>query len=62
MSTRRAVDFQPVSPQKEAGIRQEPPVSVPSPTALIPVATDTAAPEEEPPGIRAGSTGFCGVP
>ena len=45
-------------------MRTEPPVSVPSPTAAMPSDTDTAAPEDEPPGIRpvARSQGERGVP
>jgi hypothetical protein len=51
-------------PHSAVGMRQEPPVSVPSaPTAMASV-TDTAAPDEEPPGIRpaARSNGLRGVP
>ena len=42
----------------------EPPVSEPRPTTDRPKATDTAAPDEEPPGMRAvaGSAGLRGVP
>ena len=62
--TRCAVGLKPTSPQNAAGIRQEPPVSVPMPANAIRSATDTAAPEEDPPGIRfAGrSQGLRGVP
>ncbi len=50
--------------QKAAGIRHEPPVSVPSPTGAMPSATATADPDEDPPGIRpvARSQGLSGVP
>ena len=37
-------------PLKAAGIRQEPPVSVPSAPNAMPSANDTAAPDDEPPG------------
>jgi len=42
----------------------EPPVSEPSPATASPSATDTAAPDDEPPGMRAVcvSTGLRGVP
>jgi len=42
----------------------EPPVSEPSPATHKPAATDTAAPEDEPPGARAtaASAGLAGVP
>ena len=51
-------------PQNAAGMRQEPPVSVPSPAAAMPSATATAVPEELPPGMRldARSHGLVGVP
>jgi hypothetical protein len=51
-------------PQYEAGTRQEPPVSVPMPSATMPSATETAAPEDEPPGMRpvTRSKGERGVP
>jgi hypothetical protein len=61
---RRAVFLNPTRPHKAAGMRMEPPGSEPRPANAAPVATDTAAPEEEPPGIRgvAGSAGLAGVP
>ena len=37
-------------PQNAAGMRQDPPVSVPSATTAMPSATDTAAPLLLPPG------------
>src|SRR3954471_16795880 len=59
---RPQVVFRPVIPQQAAGIRTEPPVSVPRATSASPVATATAEPLDEPPGIRRGSSGFGGVP
>ncbi len=47
-------------PQKLAGARTDPPVSVPMPISAMPAAT--ADPEDEPPGIRSGAAGFTGVP
>ena len=51
-------------PQNAAGMRHDPPVSVPSPAATMPSATATAVPEELPPGMRraARSHGLSGVP
>ena len=62
--TRRAVGLNPVSPHSAAGMRTEPPVSVPMPAAAMPLVIDTAAPEDDPPGMRRAvrSHGFSGVP
>lgn len=62
--TRDCVLLNPTSPQSAAGMRIEPPVSEPSPATASPSATETAAPEEEPPGMRAtsASAGLRGVP
>ena len=60
--TRFCVGLKPAMPQNAAGMRTDPPVSVPIPTTAWPSATDTAAPEEEPPGIRRRSYGLPGVP
>ena len=43
-------------------MRMEPPVSLPYATSASPVATATADPLDDPPGTRAGSSGFTGVP
>ena len=48
--TRRCVGLKPTMPLKAAGIRQEPPVSVPSAPCAIRSATETAAPDDDPPG------------
>ena len=48
----------PVTPQKEAGWRIEPPVSVPVAAGTRRAATATALPPEEPPGMRARSQGL----
>ncbi|MNN59413.1 hypothetical protein D3C81_1745260 [compost metagenome] len=63
--TRRAVGLKPVIPHSAAGMRIEPPVSLPSAATASPSATDTAAPDDEPPGMRGvpGSlAGLAGVP
>ena len=62
--TRCAVGLKPVNPHNAAGMRTEPPVSLPTAATAMPSLTDTAAPEEEPPGMRpvARSQGLRGVP
>src|SRR5580700_8021395 len=59
---RPQVVLSPAVPQQAAGMRTEPPVSLPYATSASPVATATADPLEEPPGTRVGSRGFTGVP
>ena len=49
-------------PQKDAGPRTEPPVSLPSAISTRPAATAAAEPDDEPPGTRPGAAGFIGVP
>gem|GEM_PF-6562866 len=46
----------------DAGIRSEPPPSVPSASALTPAATLAAAPALEPPGVRVRSQGLRVMP
>ncbi len=62
--TRRAVGLKPISPHSAAGIRTEPPVSEPMAATAMASLTETAAPDEEPPGMRplARSQGLRGVP
>ena len=62
--TRETVGFHPTRPHKAAGMRIEPPVSDPMAAIAMRSLTDTAAPEEEPPGMRCArrSKGFSGVP
>src|SRR5271165_6165174 len=60
--TRPQVVFKPTTPQQAAGIRTDPPVSVPSAVSASPAATATAEPLDEPPGRRRGSAGFTGIP
>ena len=50
--TSRAVLLKPTMPLSAAGMRMDPPVSDPRPMNAAPLATDTAAPEDEPPGTR----------
>ena len=50
--------FNPTTPQSAAGMRTEPPMSVPSASGTQPLATATADPPDDPPALRAGSCGF----
>ena len=53
------VGLKPQTPHRAAGTLTEPPVSVPKLTiGYLDMATETAEPPLEPPGIRVGSTGF----
>ena len=45
-------------PQAAAGMRIDPPVSVPIDASAMPVATEIADPPLEPPGERDGSSGW----
>ena len=49
---REAVGLKPLTPHNAAGKRTEPRVSEPKPITHIASATETAAPEEDPPGTR----------
>ena len=44
--------LKPTKPLKAAGMRTEPPVSVPMPINAMPASTATAEPLDEPPGAR----------
>ena len=59
---RSRLGLKPTMPQNAAGMRVEPPVSVPMATSHMPSAAATAAPEDEPPGTRVRSAGLPGVP
>src|SRR6266550_5801360 len=52
------VGFSPVTPQKCAGIRIEPPVSEPSAAGTSRAATADPEPDDEPPVIRSGFQGL----
>jgi hypothetical protein len=56
--TTPAVGFSPTSPQKAAGVRIEPPPSVPVASGAMPAASAAPDPPEEPPGDHAGAHGF----
>ena len=55
---RLSVGLRPTMPQREAGIRIEPPVSVPMLPKQRPAAMEAADPLLEPPGIRERSHGL----
>ena len=55
---RLKVGLRPLTPQNAAGMRTEPPVSVPSASAAAPVASATPEPPLDPPGTRVGSHGL----
>ena len=61
---RRAVFLKPTMPFSAAGMRIEPPVSEPRPMKAAPLATEIAAPDDEPPGMRGvpASLTLAGVP
>ena len=44
--------FNPTTPLQAAGMRVDPPASVPTPIGQTPAASATAAPPEEPPLVR----------
>ena len=48
----------PATPQNEAGMRIDPPVSLPTAQSHMPAATATAEPPDEPPATRLGSCGL----
>ncbi len=50
--------LKPTTPQQAAGMRLEPPPSVPSEIGPMPVATATAEPELDAPGVTFASIGF----
>ncbi len=56
------VGFNPTAPQYDAGMRMEPPVSVPVAIGISPAPTAAADPPLDPPGIRDVSQGFDTAP
>src|SRR5258708_32877267 len=56
--TRPWVGLSPVMPQYAAGMRMEPPVSVPMATGIIPAATAAPDPDDDPPVVRVRSHGL----
>src|SRR5207342_345945 len=60
--TRPRLGRSPTTPQNDAGLRNEPPMSEPSASGTMPAARAHAAPPLDPPALRVGSTGFTVVP
>src|SRR5688572_5102434 len=60
--TRPKVGLMPNTPEKAPGMRIEPPPSPETAIGAMPVATDTAAPPEEPPAALAGFHGLRVMP
>src|SRR5262245_8425080 len=58
MGLRARVGFRPKRPQQDAGIRIEPPPSVPWAIGTMPAATAAAEPPLEPPALCLGFHGF----
>src|SRR6266850_4671820 len=56
--TRPYVGLSPATPQSDAGMRIDPPVSLPGEKKQKPDATATALPPLEPPGMRVVSQGL----
>ena len=62
VGTRPYDGLKPTTPQHAAGIRIEPPESVPSAASARPAASAAAEPPLEPPAILPGAMGFGTVP
>ena len=60
IETRPRLGLSPTSPQQEAGMRIEPPRSLPSASATMPAATAAALPPEEPPAAEPPVPGVAG--
>ena len=54
--------MKPVTPQKDAGCRMDPPVSDPSAQGSSQAATAAADPPDDPPGVLFRSQGLCVAP
>src|SRR5918999_2303811 len=54
--------FKPTTPHAAAGMRIEPPVSVPIDAHAISATIDAADPPDDPPGDRLGSSGCFAAP
>src|SRR2546430_16634967 len=61
-ATRPMLGRIPTTPQKLAGLRSEPPMSVPCASHAVPVASATAAPPQEPAAHRDRAHGLSGEP
>ena len=54
--------FRPYTPLKWAGLRMDPPMSLPSSIGDMPMATAAAEPPEDPPVVRVTSHGLLVTP
>ena len=62
MGMRPRLGFRPTMPHQAAGMRTEPPMSVPSASGTQPLPTAAPEPPEEPPGVFAGFHGLRVMP
>jgi|SRR5215813_7867000 hypothetical protein len=62
LEMRPRAGFSPTTPQHDAGVRIDPPPSLPLPTGHSPAATAAAAPPLEPPDVRSRFHGFRQAP
>ena len=62
MGIRPSPGLRPTTPHQAAGMRTEPPMSVPSARGTQPAATAAALPPDEPPGVRSRFHGFFVTP
>ena len=60
--TRPVVGLIDAMPQQWAGLRSEPPMSLPIPSGLMPLAIAAASPPLDPPGVTRGSHGLTVAP
>src|SRR2546429_7391222 len=56
---RSGVGRRPTTPQHDAGMRIDPPVSPPNATDAMPAATAAPLPPLDPPGVNPSRHGFC---
>ena len=52
------VGLSDVIPQQNAGLRSDPPMSLPSPNGLMPDAMAAASPPDDPPAVCSNENGF----
>ena len=62
MGIRPRLGLRPTRPHQAAGMRTEPPMSVPSARGTQPAATAAPEPPEDPPGVRLVSQGLRVIP
>ena len=62
VETSPKVGLKPTMPQQAAGMRIDPPLSVPSAASAMPATSAAAEPPLDPPGIRPGNAGLTASP